>query len=209
MFTGLVREVGRVRQAIPRSGMTKLEVVAAATAARSQVGDSVAIDGICLTVTSVGRDRLRFDVSAETRRLTTAGTWRPGRAVHVEPALRASDPLGGHLVLGHVDGVGQVVGVARRSGALVLTVAAPPAVLARCLPKGSIAVDGASLTLDEGPFDRGFTITLVPHTVEATHLGSLRPGARVNLESDILAKAAAPQPDRRLTVDRIQAYGWQ
>jgi riboflavin synthase alpha subunit len=208
MFTGLVREVGRVRHAVPRSGMTRLEVAAAATAALSQVGDSVAIDGICLTVTSVAGDRLRFDVSQETRRLTTAGDWRPGQSVHVEPALRASDPLGGHLVLGHVDGVGQVVWVARRSGTLAVTVAAPPAVLARCLPKGSIAIDGVSLTLDEGPFDRSFTVTLVPHTVEATHLGHLRPGARVNLESDILAKAAA-RPVRRLTLDRIQAYGWQ
>jgi riboflavin synthase alpha subunit len=127
--------------------------------------------------------------------------------VHLEPALRTGEPLGGHFVLGHVDGVGGVARVARRAGTVVLSVSAPRALLVQLLPKGSIAVDGVSLTLDEGPFDRIFTVTLIPHTLRETRFGALRIGDRVNLELDVLSKAAR-RGAGPLTMNAILARGW-
>jgi len=173
MFTGIVREVGRV-SAFDGSRL----VVAADTAAA--LGDSVAIDGVCLTV--VEAKPLAFDVVPETIARTTLGRLRAGDAVNVEPALRAGEPLGGHIVQGHVDGVGRV----RELGDLVWF-DAPPELLRYLVEKGSIAVDGVSLTV-AAVDDRGFAVALVPHTLEATTLGALAPGDEVNLEADVLAK---------------------
>ena len=173
VFTGIVREVGRVA-AFDGSRL----VVDAGTAAA--VGDSIAIDGVCLTV--VATPQLAFDVVPETLTRTTLGALRAGDAVNVEPALRAGDPLSGHIVQGHVDGVGRV-----RSVGEPVWIDAPADVLRYCVEKGSIAVDGTSLTfaaLD----DAGFAVALVPHTLAATTLGELAPGDEVNLEVDVLAK---------------------
>ena len=191
MFTGLVREVGRLRTVSRRGALTRLEVAAPACASGLAVGDSLAVNGICLTVTARRGARVLLEAVAETRRVTTLGAWRAGDRVHLEPALRASDPLGGHLVTGHVDGTGIVVATARRAGAWLLTVAVPPGLAGQLVPKGAIAVDGVSLTLDAAPAGGRFTVSLIPHTLGSTCLGALRAGDRVNLELDALARAAA------------------
>jgi riboflavin synthase alpha subunit len=218
MFTGIVREVGRLEAVRTLGGRTELEISAPRTAAGLRIGDSVAVNGVCLTVTSAAAARIRADASLETRRVTTVSAWRRGDRLHIEPALRVGDPLGGHFVLGHVDGVGRVQRVARRGDALAVTIAAPPAILARLLPKGSVAVDGVSLTLDEGPFTRTFTVTLVPHTLRETRFATIGSGDGVNLEVDVLSKAAAalvrgqvttpPTRAGSLTTDAITARGW-
>lgn len=154
-------------------------------------GDSLAINGVCLTVAVRSRSLFTFDLLAETLRSTTFGSHRPGDRVNVEPALKVGDPLGGHLVLGHVDGVGRVV--ARRSSpsGLALTMRAPLGIRRYLAPKGAIAVDGVSLTV--GPrIARGrFTVHLIPETVAQTTLGARRPGDSVNLEVDPIARYAA------------------
>jgi riboflavin synthase alpha subunit len=211
MFTGIIREVGEVRAVRRRGGVRGLDVDAPLVGPDLDVGDSVAVNGVCLTVVARRGPRFSVDLSPETLRTTTASAWRTGLLVHLEPALRASDPLGGHFVLGHVDTVGRVERVRHSGGASAVTVAAPAALLAQLLPKGSISVDGVSLTLDAGPFARSFTATLIPETLRATRLGALAPGGRVNLEADVLAKAArrAATSTPALTVDDIRTYGWQ
>jgi riboflavin synthase len=182
VFTGIVREVGRVAEFDGR----RLAVDAETTAAE---GDSVAVDGVCLT--AVDGSRLVFDVADETLARTTLGGLRPGDRVNLEPALRAGEPLGGHLVQGHVDGRGSV-----RSVGEPLWVDAPAELMRYVVEKGSITVDGVSLTvadLDE----HGFAVALVPHTLAVTTLGEVEPGDRVNLEVDVLAKYVEkllPQP---------------
>jgi len=173
MFTGIVREVGRV---VEFDG-SRL-VVDAATKAES--GDSIAVEGVCLTV--LDGSRLAFDVVSETLSRTTLGGLRPGDRVNIEPALRVGDPLGGHNVQGHVDGIGHV-----RSIGEPVWIDAPVEILRYCIEKGSITVDGVSLTI-AAIDDAGFAVALIPHTLTATTLGELEPGDPVNLEADVLAK---------------------
>jgi riboflavin synthase len=173
MFTGIVREVGRV---VEFDG-SRL-VVDAATKAES--GDSIAVEGVCLTV--LDGSRLAFDVVPETLSRTTLGGLRPGDRVNIEPALRVGDPLGGHNVQGHVDGIGHV-----RSIGEPVWIDAPVEILRYCIEKGSITVDGVSLTI-AAIDDAGFAVALIPHTLTATTLGELEPGDPVNLEADVLAK---------------------
>jgi riboflavin synthase len=173
MFTGIVREVGRVVSFDGR----RLVVDAQTQAAE---GDSVAVDGVCLT--AVDGSQLAFDVVDETLAHTTLGVLEAGDRVNLEPALRAGEPLGGHLVQGHVDGVGRV-----RSTGEPVWIDAPLELLRYCVLKGSITVNGVSLTI-AGLDDDGFAVALVPHTLEATTLGALAPGDPVNLEVDVLAK---------------------
>ena len=194
MFTGIVREVGCLESVRTRGGITLLEIDAPGIAGQLRAGDSLAVNGICLTVTRLRGSRVGVDATAETRRVSTLPLWRAGEVVHLEPALRAGESLGGHFVLGHVDGTGRVVRLRRRGGAVGMTVAVGAALAARLLPKGSIAVDGVSLTLDEGPFPGRFTATLVPHTLAATRFRSVEVGELVNIELDVLAKAAALGP---------------
>jgi riboflavin synthase alpha subunit len=211
VFTGIVREIGRIERISSRASITTLELSAPRTAPPLEVGDSLAVDGICLTVTRLRGSRIDVDATEETRRVTTLARWAAGDEVHLEPSLRAGDPIGGHFVLGHVDGVGRVAALERRGGAAVLRVVVAPALASRLLPKGSIAVDGVSLTLDDGPFRERFSITLVPHTLGSTHLGRLRPGDEVNVELDMLAKAARTpaEPGRPISLASLLARGWQ
>ena len=176
MFTGIVRE--RAPVVSYEDGRLVVE-----TAVAAGVGDSVALDGVCLTVVDARDGRLAFDVVEE----TVARAKRFGGAVNVELPVRAGEPLGGHYVQGHVDGVGRVRSVAPEGDGSRIWIDAPPEVLRYCVEKGSIAVDGVSLTvaaLDE----RGFAVALVPHTLAATTLGALAAGDEVNLEADVLAK---------------------
>ena len=183
MFTGIVRERGRL---VGRNG-SDLLVEAPETAASTHVGDSVALDGVCLTATDVSDGRIAFHAVPETLGRTTLAALEPGAEVNVEPALRAGEPLGGHYVQGHVDGVGHVTDTTPEGDGLRLRLALPPELLRYCVPKGSIAVQGVSLTI-AALDDDGIEIALVPHTLAATTLASLRPGAEVNLEVDVLAK---------------------
>lgn len=184
MFTGIVQEVGRV-VALGEGG--RLEVEAPATAAGTSIGDSVAIDGVCLTAVGVENGRISFDAVLETLRRSALGRLRAGSGVNVEPPLRAGDPLGGHVVQGHVDAVGTVRSAEPEGEGARIWLDAPSAVLRYCIEKGSVTVAGVALTvtaLDES----GFEVALVPHTLAATTLGSLGPGDEVNLEADVLGK---------------------
>ena len=178
MFTGIVRERGRVA-----SFDGSRLVVEAATEA--EIGDSVAIAGVCLTVVAREGGTLAFDVTGETRSRTTLGRFAAGDEVNVEPALRAGEPLGGHIVQGHVVAVGRM----RAAVDGLVWFDAPDDVLRYCVEKGSIAVDGTSLTI--AALDAtGFAVALIPHTLAETTLGALAPGDGVNLEADVLAQYA-------------------
>jgi riboflavin synthase alpha subunit len=187
VFTGIVRERGRVLRADGGPEGLSLELEAPETAALSTVGDSVSIGGACLTVTSVTDGRLTFHAVPETIQRSSLGRLQPGAEVNLEPALRAGDPLGGHYVQGHVDAVGTVRSLELEGDGARLWVDAPSGVLRYCVDKGSITVEGVSLTI-AGLDDEGLAIALVPHTLEVTTLGTLTPGDPVNLEVDVLAK---------------------
>jgi riboflavin synthase len=187
VFTGVVRELGRVVSVEERGGGLALVVEAPRTAPGLAAGDSLAVSGVCLTAESVERGRVAMQAVPETLARTTLGSLRQGDGVNLEPALRAGDPLGGHYVQGHVDAVGTVQSVEAEGDGLRVFVEAPPEVLRYLVEKGSVSVDGVSLTVAELA-DDAFAVALVPHTIEATTLSDLEPGRRVNLEVDVLAK---------------------
>ena len=187
MFTGIVRERGRIVSVDGgREGLT-LSVEAPATVAQLAVGDSISIDGVCLTAERVEDGRVTLHAVPETLARSTLGALAAGDEVNVEPALRAVEPLGGHYVQGHVDAVGRVRSVEREGDGLRVVVEPPPGLLRYCVEKGSITLDGVSLTI-AGLEPDAFAVALVPHTLEATTLGALAPGDEVNLEVDVLAK---------------------
>ena len=187
MFTGIVRERGRAVAVDSGAGGVRLVVAAPETAGLARIGDSVAIDGVCLTVVEVAGERLAFDAVPETLARSTLGRLAAGSDVNVEPALRAVDPIGGHIVQGHVDAVGRVRSLEPEGAGARLWLDVPEDVLRYCVEKGSVTVAGVSLTV-AGLDDDGFAIAIVPHTLEATTLGTLGPGDEVNLEADVLAK---------------------
>jgi riboflavin synthase len=187
VFTGIVRELGAVVEVEEAAGGRALAVRAPDTAARTDVGDSVAIDGCCLTATALNGEAISFHAVPETVARTTLGALEPGDHVNVEAALRAGDELGGHYVQGHVDAVGRIQSVEAEGEGLRVFVEAPDAVLRYCVEKGSVTVDGVSLTIAALAED-AFAVVLVPHTLQATTLADLRPEQPVNLESDVLAK---------------------
>ncbi len=187
MFTGIVRELGTVVSAEEAGGGLALVVRAPETAAGTSVGDSVAIAGCCLTATEIDDGTISFHAVPETIARSTLGALAPNARVNVEPAIRVGDELGGHYVQGHVDAVGRVQSVEAEGEGLRVFVEAPADVLRFCVEKGSITVDGVSLTIAELAED-AFAVALVPHTLAATTLSDLEPGRRVNLEADVLAK---------------------
>lgn len=186
MFTGIVEELGTVAAAEPAGDGLALSI-SAGPAAAANLGDSVAVDGVCLTVAAVGPGWFRADVVAETCRRTTLRDRRPGDRVNLERPLALADRLGGHLVQGHVDGTAAVAGREDRSGGTVLTIGLPVELDRYVVAKGSVAVDGVSLTV-AGLNPGEFTVALIPTTLAATTLGARRPGDLVNLEVDVLAK---------------------
>lgn len=186
MFTGIVRGLGRVVAAEPRPGGRLLRLLLPPGLPPPAPGGSLAVNGVCLTVEEIKDREVGFHLSRETLERTNLGRLRPGEEVNLEPPLRLGEELGGHLVLGHVDGVGRVE---RREGEK-MWFSAPPEVLPYLVPKGSVAVDGVSLTVaDLAP--PLFSAALIPYTLEHTNLGRRRPGEEVNLEADILAKTVA------------------
>ena len=189
MFTGIVRERGRVVAAERNGSGLRLRVEAPATAAAAVPGDSVAVDGCCLTVTSAADGELAFDAVPETIARTNLGRLGSGADVNLEPALRAGAPLGGHFVQGHVDGTARVQRLEPEGEGARLTLELPRGLLRYCVEKGSIAIDGVSLTI-AALRDDGIELALVPFTLEHTTLGAAAPGDELNVEVDLLAKYA-------------------
>jgi riboflavin synthase len=188
MFTGIVRERGRVAGIDGGENGVRLRIAAAATAGSGvALGDSVSIGGVCLTVVAIDGDELSFDAVPETLSRTALGSLAPGDDVNVEPALRAGDPLGGHVVQGHVDGTGAVRSVEPEGDGKRIWFDAQRDIVRYCIEKGSVAVDGVSLTV-AALDDSGFAVALIPHTLAETTLGALASGDTVNLEVDVLAK---------------------
>jgi riboflavin synthase len=187
VFTGIVRELGRVESVNGESAGFRLRIVAPVTASSTAAGDSVSVNGVCLTVVEVEGGVLAFDAVPETLRSSSLSRLAEGGSVNVEPAVRAGEPLGGHLVQGHVDGVGRALRLEPEGEGATLTVAAPQDLLRYIVQKGSITVEGVSLTIAALAAD-SFEIALVPHTLQVTTLGSLAVGDEVNLEVDVLAK---------------------
>jgi riboflavin synthase len=180
MFTGIVRERGRVVSF--EGGRLVLE-----TSLQAAVGDSIAVDGVCLTVVAGDDVTLEFDVVPETLSRSTLGRLGNGAIANLEPAVRAGDELGGHLVQGHADGVGRVRAVEVEGEGKRIWIEAPQAVLRYCVEKGSVAVSGVSLTVAELAED-AFAVALVPHTLDMTTLGGLEPADEVNIEADVIGK---------------------
>jgi riboflavin synthase len=183
MFTGIVRELGRVEAVEETADGIRLRVSGPATAADTSTGDSVSVNGVCLTAVEAQDGVLSFDVVPETLRRSTLGRLAPGAGVNLELALQTGDPVGGHFVQGHVDGVARVRTVTDEG----LEIEATPEILRYCVEKGSIAVEGVSLTI-AGLDGDAFTVALVPHTKEVTTLGQARAGDELNVEVDMLAK---------------------
>jgi len=186
VFTGIVEEVGRVARAEPVGGNLRVWIEAERVLEGAQVGDSIATSGACLTVVELSPRGFAVELAQETVK-RTAPRWRPGARVNLERAARVGDRLDGHLVTGHVDGVGRVTRFDRRPGAHDLYVETPAELARYIAPKGSVTLDGVSLTV-VGVKGRVFSVTLIPHTLQQSTLGELRPGDAVNLEIDLIAR---------------------
>ncbi len=186
MFTGIVTAVGRVQQAQQAGAGLTLKIGAPFRALRR--GESIAVDGACLTVERVGKGWFAVHVVATTRERTLLGSYAKGRRVNLERALKAGDRLGGHLVQGHVDGVGEVVRVARQGDAWLVDLRVPPEVARVSVPLGSITVDGVSLTINAIPSPGLIQLSLIPFTFQHTTLGEKHPGDGVHLEGDTIGK---------------------
>ena len=186
MFTGLIADLGTVAAVDATDDGVRI-TVSSRLAGELREGDSVAVNGVCLTATAVADGSFSADVMRESLRRSSLAEVAPGTRVNLELPLRAADRLGGHVVQGHVDGVGSVAGVREDGFSRVVTIAAPPELLRYVVEKGSIAVDGVSLTVS-ALTDESFSVSLIPETLERTNLGSARPGQPVNLEVDVLAK---------------------
>lgn len=187
MFTGLVEEIGRIAEVRGDARGSRLHVVAPLVRRGLALGDSVAVDGTCLTVVELTDGGFAVDCVAETLRRTALGDRRAGDAVNLERALRAGDRLGGHIVQGHVDGVAIGRAVTPEGDGLVLRVDAPAAIMRYVVEKGSITLDGVSLTVAARD-DSGLSVALIPHTISATTLGPEAVGRRMNVEVDVVAK---------------------
>ncbi len=191
MFTGIISAVGRVRSVAPiASGQDMRLVIEQAWPDTPAIGASIACSGCCLTVVELGDEWFAVDASAETLSKTVLGEWQPGRRVNLERALRVGDELGGHIVSGHVDGVGTVLSRMPENGSTRFRIQVPAALARFIAPKGSVALGGISLTVNEVDGDV-FGINIIPHTLDNTDLGDLQPGSAVNVEIDTLARYVA------------------
>ena len=190
MFTGIVTDVGRVRKVQQTDRDRRYEIETAFDTATIDLGASISHAGCCLTVTEKGPGWFAVEVSGETLSKTTLGAWSEGDRVNLERAARLGDELGGHIVSGHVDGLGTVIAVTAEGGSHRVTIQAPEPLHRFIAPKGSITVDGVSLTVNEVE-GRTFGVNLIPHTRDVTTLGGLKSGDRVNLEIDMLARYLA------------------
>jgi riboflavin synthase len=214
MFTGLVEAKGRVEKAAPKAeGAVELEVRTELDP--GELGASLAVEGTCLTVTHKAAGRVTMLIGPETLARTTLGALKAGDEVNLERPMRLSDRLGGHLVLGHVDGRGRVERKQPVGPAVQYWIAAPPEVMRYIIIKGSVAVDGISLTVNQVT-ETAFEVTIIPHTLEVTSLGGKEPGAAVNLEADLIGKyverlleaRVAGLPKTGLTLEKLKEHGF-
>lgn len=195
MFTGIVTSIGRIAATEDR-GDLRVRIACDYDLDTVDLGASIACSGVCLTVVDKGPDWFAVDVSGETQSRTPAATWLEGSALNLERSLRVGDEMGGHIVTGHIDGVGEVLSVTPEGGSLRVEIAAPDALAPYIAAKGSIALDGVSLTVNavEGST---FTVNIIPHTAAATTLEAVRPGRHLNIEIDILARYLGRMMDLR------------
>ena len=209
MFTGLISDIGVVERITPRGGGVRLVIRPGALIVDElALGESVATSGACLTVVERGAGLVAFDAVPETLARTIVGGWRPGTRVNLERALRLSDRLGGHLVAGHVDAVGEVLARRPEGQGARLTIYLPPALAPLVAEKGSVAIDGVSLTVASAGRDR-FEVALIPETLARTTLGDAAPGRSVNLEADLVARHLARLHEfAPLDAGLIQAWGY-
>ncbi len=205
MFTGLIQRVGELFRVQPRTAGKSLEIKLTEPWDDLVLGESIAVDGICLTVTAFHPDRFSVDVSYETLARSTLGAAAPGRKVNLERALRLSDRLGGHMVSGHVDGVATLRSVQPRGEFRELVIDAPAEVMHQIAPKGSVALDGASLTVNALSGD-SFTVAIIPHTLSETTLEAWRPGRKINLETDLVAKYLERLTERSGAASRLENW---
>ena len=187
MFSGIVEEMGVIKSLVPGLAGARLSILTGIVLKDLQLGESVSVSGACLTAAEVGEADFAVDVSVETLGVTTLGTLTAGAAVNLERALKLNDRLGGHLVTGHVDGTGLLRKRTQAGNTLLLTLEVPEPILRYCIPKGSITVDGVSLTINSVS-ENGVSVAIIPHTAKVTTLGLKQPGDAVNLESDLIGK---------------------
>ena len=197
MFTGIVEELGQVKALSLRGNSGTLTVKAKKVLEGTKIGDSIAVNGVCLTVTNMKNNEFSADVMAETVRRSSLGALRDGSYVNLERAMAANGRFGGHIVSGHIDGTGTITALRKDDNAVWYTISASPELLRYIVEKGSIAIDGISLTV-AAVGESWFSISAIPHTVAVTTLGEKRPGDTVNLENDVIGKYVEkllrPQP---------------
>jgi riboflavin synthase len=212
MFTGIIESIGTLAAVEPRGGALRLAVELGPLAEGTRLGDSIAVSGPCLTVSELSGTVARFDAVAETVARTTLGDWRAGRSVNLERAATAGSRLGGHFVTGHIDGRARVLAVRRVGDGTEIDFAIPAGCERYIAEKGSVALDGVSLTVARLLSEDAFRVALVPHTLGATTLGALRAGDEVNFEADILARYAARLLGRdapgSLTEEKLRSHGF-
>jgi len=212
MFTGIVREIGTVRSVRRIPGGLRPWIAAGKVLKDIRAGDSIALDGVCQTVVAIEQDGFEVEVLPETLQRTTLGSLRPGRRVNLEPSVGLDDRFGGHLITGHVDGLGIISARRPRAGDTILRIAAPTGMMVQMVERGSVAVDGISLTV-VSLFPEAFTVALIPHTLRATALADKRVGQPVNVETDLIVKAVQRWLDPtlgkgRLTEKRLTELGF-
>ena len=202
MFTGIVEEVGRVRSV----GNGRMEIAAEKVTEGTAIGDSIAVNGVCLTVTAFTRGGFTADVMPVTLAHSSLGSLRAGDGVNLERALTLSSRLGGHIVSGHIDGVGRVKRIESKENAQIFHIEADSTLLRYIVPRGSVALDGVSLTVAEVD-DKGFSVSLIPHTRQATALDGKKTGAPVNIENDVIGKYVDKLLHAPVRTEEIQSEG--
>lgn len=212
MFTGIIEETGTVKKTIGHSVSGTIEIQAHKVLNGTQIGDSIAVNGVCLTVTNLTSDGFTADVMAETLRKSNLGILPIGANVNLERAMAADGRFGGHIVSGHIDGTGTIRSLKREGNAVWVTIDAPASILHLIVMKGSIAIDGISLTV-ASVNDTNFQVSVIPHTGEETTLLALSPGSIVNLENDIVGKYVErllqPYENRSgITMDFLREHGF-
>jgi len=213
MFSGLIQQIGTVKSLARTGSGAVLAVELETPAEQIKIGDSIAINGVCLTVAKLSASRAAFDISPETMKISNLAALKPGSKVNIELALKPSDRIGGHFVLGHIDGTAKIKQIKKQAGFTEITFTAGPDLLAQLIPKGSVAVDGVSLTV-AALEKNAFTVALIPQTLKETTLGSAKISDTVNIEIDIITKTVKKYLENilprnnNLTVEKLKQLGF-